>query len=235
MHAVKSWPRPLSPNSDIRSFLGLANYYRSFQELKNRLTSAPVLTLPKGADGFVAYCDASRIGLGYVLIQNGKVIAYALRKLKMHEKNYPTHDLELATIVFTLKIWKHYFMVFMLMFLLTTKVCNRKKLVRDVHRLSRLGARLVDSTKGGVMVHNGLESSFVGDVKAKQGLDPTLMELKEVVLKNYVDVFSQGRDRVLHYQGHLCIPDVDDLREKILSEAHSSRYSFHPGSTQEVL
>ena len=54
------------------------------------------------------YCDASRVGLGCVLIQNGKIIAYASRKLKFHEKIYPTHDLELAAVVFALKIWRHY-------------------------------------------------------------------------------------------------------------------------------
>ncbi|KAH0765186.1 hypothetical protein KY285_001057 [Solanum tuberosum] len=81
---------------------------KSFQELKDRLTSASVLTLSEGTDGFVVYCDASRIGLGCVLIQNEKVIAYASRKLKIHEKNYPTHELELAAVVFALEIWRHY-------------------------------------------------------------------------------------------------------------------------------
>ncbi|XP_075096267.1 uncharacterized protein LOC142174380 [Nicotiana tabacum] len=125
--------------SDIRSFLGLAGYYRhfvegfssisspltrltqkkvkfqwsdacekSFEELKKRLTSAPVLTLLEGNEGFVVYCDASGVGLGCVLMQHGKVIAYASRQLKAHEKNYPTHDLELAVVVFALKIWRHY-------------------------------------------------------------------------------------------------------------------------------
>ncbi|WMV41650.1 hypothetical protein MTR67_035035, partial [Solanum verrucosum] len=75
---------------------------------KDRLTTAPVLTLPKGTDGFVVYCDASRIGLGCVLMQNGKIIVYSSRQLKNHEKNYPTHDLELAAVVFALKIWRHY-------------------------------------------------------------------------------------------------------------------------------
>ncbi|WMV20158.1 hypothetical protein MTR67_013543 [Solanum verrucosum] len=77
-------------------------------ELKKRLTTAPVLTLPEGTQGFVVYNDASRVGLGCVLMQNGKVIAYASRQLKVHEKNYPTHDLELAAIIFALKIWRHY-------------------------------------------------------------------------------------------------------------------------------
>ncbi|WMV54860.1 hypothetical protein MTR67_048245 [Solanum verrucosum] len=68
----------------------------SFQELKDRITCASVLTLPEGTYGIMVYCDASRIGLGCVLMQNGKVIACATRKLKIHEKNYPTHDVELA-------------------------------------------------------------------------------------------------------------------------------------------
>ena len=76
--------------------------------MKTRLTSAPVLTLPDGVDGFLVYCDASRVGLGCVLIQKGKVIAYASRQLKPHEKNYLTHDPELAAVVFALKIWRHY-------------------------------------------------------------------------------------------------------------------------------
>ena len=76
--------------------------------MKSRLTSAQVLTLPNGRDGFVVYSDASKQGLGYVLMQNDRVIAYASRKLKKHEKNYPTHNLDLAAVVFTLKIWRHY-------------------------------------------------------------------------------------------------------------------------------
>ena len=66
------------------------------------------MTLPEGSDVYVIYCDASRVGLGCVLIQRGKVIAYASRQLKAHEKNYQTHDLELAAVVFALKIWRHY-------------------------------------------------------------------------------------------------------------------------------
>ena len=75
----------------------------SFEELKDRLTSAPVLALPNGKDGFVVYSDASRQGLGCVLMQNDRVIAYASRQLKKYEENYPTHDLELAVVVFALK------------------------------------------------------------------------------------------------------------------------------------
>ena len=66
------------------------------------------MNLPEGLYGYVIYCDASRVGLGCVLMQRDKVIAYASRQLKVHEKNYPTHDLELVVVVFELEIWKHY-------------------------------------------------------------------------------------------------------------------------------
>ncbi|WVZ80563.1 hypothetical protein U9M48_028031, partial [Paspalum notatum var. saurae] len=80
----------------------------AFDELKKRLTTAPVLTLPDLTKSFTVYCDASKEGLGCVLMQEGKVIAYASRQLRKHEVNYPTHDLELAAVVHALKIWKHY-------------------------------------------------------------------------------------------------------------------------------
>ncbi|GJS19694.1 putative reverse transcriptase domain-containing protein [Tanacetum coccineum] len=70
--------------------------------------SAPILALPEGTKDFVVYCDASHKGLGVVLMQREKVIAYASRQLKIHEKNYTTHDLELGSVVFALKIWRHY-------------------------------------------------------------------------------------------------------------------------------
>jgi hypothetical protein len=81
---------------------------KSFKELKKRLTAAPVLTLPDQSKRFTVYCDASRDGLGCVLMQDGRIIAYASRQLRRHELNYPTHDLELAAVVHALKIWRHY-------------------------------------------------------------------------------------------------------------------------------
>ncbi|GJZ51746.1 putative nucleotidyltransferase, ribonuclease H [Tanacetum coccineum] len=80
----------------------------AFQTLKDKLCNAPILALPDGLEDFMVYCDASGIGLGCVLMQRGKVIAYASRQLKIHEENYTTHDLELGSIVFSLKIWRHY-------------------------------------------------------------------------------------------------------------------------------
>nr|GFB40470.1 putative reverse transcriptase domain-containing protein [Tanacetum cinerariifolium] len=116
IESVKDWASPKTP-TEIRQFLGLAGYYRRFIEgfLKiakpmTKLTqkSAPILALPEGAKDFVAYCDALHKGLGAVLMQRENVISYASRKLKIHEKNYTTHDLELGSVVFALKIWRHY-------------------------------------------------------------------------------------------------------------------------------
>ena len=79
----------------------------SFQELKESLTSVPILSLPSGSGGFVVFTDASGTGLGCVLMQNGKFVAYGSRQLKEHKK-YATHDLELAVVMFALKMWRHY-------------------------------------------------------------------------------------------------------------------------------
>ncbi|GKA46613.1 putative reverse transcriptase domain-containing protein [Tanacetum coccineum] len=80
----------------------------AFQTLKDNLCNAPILSLPDGTKDFVVYCDASNQGLGCVLMQRGKVIAYASWQLKIHKKKYTTHDLELGDVVFALKIWRHY-------------------------------------------------------------------------------------------------------------------------------
>lgn len=80
----------------------------NFRELKNKLTTAPMLILQYLNKTFVMYCDASKTGFGGVLMQNRKVVAYDLRQLKVHERNYHTHDLELTTVVFVLKLWRHY-------------------------------------------------------------------------------------------------------------------------------
>ena len=81
---------------------------KSFEELKRRLVTASILAILNSSEDFVIYNNASKNGIGYVLMQNGKVIAYTSRQLKEYEKNYPTHDLELAVVVHVLKIWRHY-------------------------------------------------------------------------------------------------------------------------------
>nr|GFB00302.1 putative reverse transcriptase domain-containing protein [Tanacetum cinerariifolium] len=83
----------------------------AFQLLKQKLCCAPILALPEGSEDFIVYCDASNKGLGAVLMQREKVISYASRQLKIHEKNYTTYDLELGAVVFALKIWRHYLQI----------------------------------------------------------------------------------------------------------------------------
>ncbi|GJS11465.1 putative reverse transcriptase domain-containing protein [Tanacetum coccineum] len=113
IESIKDWASPKTP-TEIRQFLGLTGYYRrfikeaAFQLLKQKLCSAPILALPEGSENFVVYCDASRKVLGVVLMQRKKVITYASRQLKIHEKNYTIHYLELGAVVFALKMWRHY-------------------------------------------------------------------------------------------------------------------------------
>ncbi|GJZ98817.1 putative reverse transcriptase domain-containing protein [Tanacetum coccineum] len=111
IEAVKNWKSPRTP-TEIRSFLGLVGYYRrfieNFSKMAKFLTILTQKSLPDGPEDFVVYCDTSVIGLGCVLMQRGKVIAYASRQLKTHKKNYTTHNLELGAVVFVLKIWRHY-------------------------------------------------------------------------------------------------------------------------------
>ena len=91
-----------------QAFVWDAQCEHSFQTLKENLTTTHLLVLPNPREPFELYYDASKMGLGGVLMQNGQVVAYGSRQLKTHEMNYPTHDLELATIVFALKMWSHY-------------------------------------------------------------------------------------------------------------------------------
>nr|GEV71457.1 putative reverse transcriptase domain-containing protein [Tanacetum cinerariifolium] len=103
IESIKDWAS-YKTATEIRQFLGLAGYYRRFIEGFSKIASASILALPEGSEDFIVYCDASIKGLGAVLMQREKVIAYGSRQLKVHEKNYTTHDLELGAVVFALKI-----------------------------------------------------------------------------------------------------------------------------------
>nr|AAX96600.1 retrotransposon protein, putative, Ty3-gypsy sub-class [Oryza sativa Japonica Group] len=141
---------------------------QSFQELKNRLISAPILILPYPKKGFQVYCDASKLGLGCVLMQDGKVVAYASRQLRPHEKNYPTHDLELAAVVHALKIWRHY------LFGTRTKVYTDHKSLKyiftqpDLNMRQRRWLELIKDYDVGIHYHPG-KANVVADALSRKG------------------------------------------------------------------
>ncbi|GJS86395.1 putative reverse transcriptase domain-containing protein [Tanacetum coccineum] len=101
IESIKDWASPKTLTESKKA-------EAAFQLLKQKLCSVPILALPEGSENFMVYCDASRKGLGAVLMQREKVIAYASRQLKIDEKNYTTHDLELGVVVFALKMWRYY-------------------------------------------------------------------------------------------------------------------------------
>ncbi|GKF90209.1 putative reverse transcriptase domain-containing protein, partial [Tanacetum coccineum] len=108
IESIKDWALPKTPTEKSVKFDWGEKAEAAFQLLKQKLCSAPILALPEGSKNFVVYCDASHKGLGAVLMQREKVIAYASHQLRVHEKNYTTHDLELGAVVFALKMWRHY-------------------------------------------------------------------------------------------------------------------------------
>ncbi|KAH0775084.1 hypothetical protein KY290_012221 [Solanum tuberosum] len=271
--AVKNWPRPLSPSDIrsflglagyywrfVEGFSYIASPLtaltknkskfewsesceKSFQLLKDKLTFAPVMTLPEGTEGFVVYCDASRVGLGCVLMQHGKVIAYSSRQLKVHEKNYPTHDLELAAVVFALKIWRHYLYGVHVDVFTDHKILQYVFTQKELNLRQRRWLELLKDYDMSVLYHpekaNVVADAFshvsMGSVshveEEKRELARDVHRLAQLGVR-LEDSPKGGEDGVLRHQERLCVLDVDGLRETILEEAHGSRYSIHPRATK---
>ncbi|KAA3487089.1 DNA/RNA polymerases superfamily protein [Gossypium australe] len=271
IEAVLNWKPPKSV-AEIWSFLGLTGYYRrfvegfsliaapltkllwkweSFEKLKRILTEAPVLIQPEAGKEFVVYCDASHTGLGCVLMQEGKVVAYASRQLRPQEVSYPTHDLELAAVVFTLKSLKY---------LLTQKELNLRQrrwteLLKDydcsieyhpgkanvvADALSRkvisdlrvIFAHLSLYGDGSLLAELQVKPYWVSQIREKQLSDESLSSKFQLVADSGMEDFSVNSDGVLCFWGKTCMPKDFELRQKILQEAYSSPYAMHPGGSK---
>ncbi|GKC23312.1 putative reverse transcriptase domain-containing protein [Tanacetum coccineum] len=144
----------------------------AFQLLKQKLCSAPILALPEGSENFVVYCDASRKGLGVILMQREKVIAYASHQLKIHEKNYTAHDLELGAIVFALKMWRHYLYGMKCIMFTDHKslqhILDQKELNMSQHRW----LELLSDYDYEIHYHPGKENVVVDELSRKERIKP---------------------------------------------------------------
>ncbi|GJU84364.1 putative reverse transcriptase domain-containing protein [Tanacetum coccineum] len=144
----------------------------TFQLIKQKLYSAPILALPEGSKDFMVYCDASHKGLGVVLMQREKVIAYASRQLKVHEKNYTTHDLEHGSVVFALKIWRHY-----LYETRCTVFTNHKSLQhildqKELNMRQRRWLELLSDYDCDIRYHPGKENVVADALSRKERIEP---------------------------------------------------------------
>ncbi|GJS86373.1 putative reverse transcriptase domain-containing protein, partial [Tanacetum coccineum] len=238
IESIKDWASSKTPTK-IRQSLGLAGYYRRFIERFSKIAKPMTkLTQKKvafewGAENFIVYCDASHKGLGAVLMQNEEVIAYASRQLKIHEKNYTTHDLELGAVVFALKIWRHYLYGTKCTVFTDHKslqhILDQKELNMRQHRKSELNHRV-----------RALVMTISLDLP-KQILNAQTEAQKPENLKNE-DVGGMIRrditkeklepraDGTLCLNGRSWLPCYGDLRTVIMHESHKSKYSVHPGS-----
>ncbi|KAK1610111.1 hypothetical protein QYE76_033784, partial [Lolium multiflorum] len=225
---------------------------KSFQTLKEKLTTAPVLAVPEVGKDYTVYCDASKHGLGCVLMQDRKVISYGSRQLRPHEVNYPTHDLELAAVVFALKTWRHF--LYGAKCELYTDHKRKANVVADA--LSRKSTGGVEQEISPELrkeisqaqiqlwekeAHEGLSALQVADelnVNLKNEImmgqldDPFIVEEMRRIDGGRPSEFHRRESGSLWFQKRICVPDIAEIKEVILREAHQTPYSIHPGSTK---
>ncbi|GJQ90202.1 putative reverse transcriptase domain-containing protein [Tanacetum coccineum] len=194
----------------------------AFQLIKQKLCSAPILALPKGSENVIVYCDASHKGLGAMLMKNEKVIAYASRQLKIHKKNYTTHDLELGAMVCDLKMWRHY--------LYRTK-CT---VFTDHNSLQHFLDQKELNMRQQHCYDNGLDLPKKILEAQTEALRPENLSAKDVGGMLRKDLPKEKLEPLA--DGTLClnnrswVPCFGDLRTLIIHESHKSKYSIHPVS-----
>ncbi|GKA43625.1 reverse transcriptase domain-containing protein [Tanacetum coccineum] len=225
----------------------------AFQTLKDKLCNAPILALPNRSEDFVVYCDVSGLGLGCVLIQRGKVIAYASRQLKIHEKNYTTHDLELGAVVFALKIWRHY--------LYGTKsvIYTDHKSLQHIFSQKELNMRqhrwieLFSDYDCEIRYHPSKANVVADALSRKERVKPKRVRAMNMTLQSSIkdrilaaqkeasdesaglqkgldEMIELRNDGALYYLDRIWVPLKGDVRTLIMDEAHKSKYSVHPGA-----
>ncbi|GKB36794.1 reverse transcriptase domain-containing protein [Tanacetum coccineum] len=228
----------------------------AFQLLKQKLCAAPILALPEGSEDFVVYCDASIKGLGAVLMQRMKVIAYASRQLKIHEKNYTTHDLELGAVVFALKIWRHYLYGTKYVVFTDHKSLQHILDQKDINMRQRRWIELLSDYDCEIRYHPGKANVVADALSRKERIEP--LRVRALVMTIGLDLLSRileaqreavkienleaedisGMLRKLEARadGTLCLdnrswlPCYGDTRPLIMHESHKSKYSIHPGA-----
>ncbi|KAI3808107.1 hypothetical protein L1987_24050 [Smallanthus sonchifolius] len=223
----------------------------AFQTLIQKLCNAPILTLPDGNDDLVVYCDASNQGLGCVLMQRGKVIAYASRQLKVHEKNYTTHDLELGAVVFALKIWRHYLYGTKCVVFTDHKSLQHIFNQKELNMRQRRWVELLNDYDCEIHYHPG-KANVVADALSRKDhvmlhcariqtdIQTRILEAQHVsvIEGNMYEEMSCGVELLLeskpngllYYLNRIWVPDRVDLRTFLMNEAHKTRYSIHPGA-----
>ncbi|GJS21981.1 putative reverse transcriptase domain-containing protein [Tanacetum coccineum] len=228
----------------------------AFQLLKQKLCAAPILALPEGSDDFVVYCDASIKGLGAVLMQRMKVIAYASRQLKIHEKNYTTHDLELGAVVFALKIWRHYLYGTKCVVFTDHKSLQHILDQKDLNMRERRWIKLLSDYDCKIR-YRPVKANVVADALSRKerseplrvralvmtiGLDlpSRILEVQKEAIRvenlEAEDISGMLKKLEARADGTLCLdnrswlPCYGDTRSLIMHESHKSKYSIHPGS-----
>ncbi|GJS81849.1 putative reverse transcriptase domain-containing protein [Tanacetum coccineum] len=206
----------------------------AFQLIKQMLCSAPILALPKGSENFIVYCDASHKGLGAVLMQNKKVIAYASRQLKIHEKNYTTHDLELEAVVFALKMWRHY------LYRTRCTVFTDHKSLQHILDQKQLNMRqrrwleLLSDYDYDILMTIGLNLPKQIPEAQTKALKPENLTAKDVGGMLRQDLTKERlkprADGTLCLNNRSWLPCYGDLRTLVMHESHKSKYSIHPSS-----